>query len=668
MAIDISMIAIGALLVVAIFAAAFGDRPFASLAVYAGSALPCALVAIGGMIGLAGAQVHERVLPVGLPWLGAHLRLDSLSGAFLVIIGLGGALNCIFAIGYCRHEREPRRVLPFYPAFLGAMTAVVLADDAFTFLFSWEFMSLLSWALVLAHHRQVQARTAAFVYLLMAAFGTMSLLLAFGLLAGSEGSYAFDAMRAGAYSPMLSSAVVVLLLLGAGSKAGLVPLHVWLPLAHPAAPSHVSALMSGIMTKIAVYAFIRVVFDLLGPLAWWVSPAVITLGAVTAVIGIVNAMVESDVKKILAYSTIENIGVIFAALGLALAFRAGAMTAAAALALSAALFHIFNHMVFKSLLFMGAGAVLNATGLRELDKLGGLVHKMPVTSFLVLVGAVAISALPPLNGFASEWLVFQSVLKSPDLEQIGLQILVPAAGGLLALSAALAAAAFVRLYGVGFLGRPRSEAAGRAVEVDRFSLAAMALLAAICVLAGIFPGAVLDAMAPAVRFATGARLPVQTAQSWLTLVPIAEARSTYNGLLVLAFITASASCAAWAVHRFASRSVRRAPPWDCGFPFADPSAQYSAGGFAQPVRRVLGTLLLRADEEVLMPPPGDMRPARFTVRTFDPVWNGLYLRIGRIVEEVALRMNRLQFLTIRKYLSLVMLSLVALLLVLALWK
>ncbi|MBZ0163507.1 MAG: hydrogenase 4 subunit B [Notoacmeibacter sp.] len=669
MLLDVAISCAAFLLLLAVPAVALGSRPFASSLIYALSVIPLAIVAVVGVSALLGVgEMTTAVLPVGLPWLGSHLSLDALSAFFLVVVGLGGAVTGVYAIGYGRHEHEPWRVLPFYPAFLGAMVIVVLADDASTFLLSWEVMSLLSWALVLAHHRESEAQKAAYVYLVMAGFGTMALLLAFGLLAGGEGGYAFEAIRAGKRSPLAATAILALMLIGAGSKAGLAPLHVWLPLAHPAAPSHVSALMSGVMTKVALYGFIRVVFDLLGPLEWWTSPAVILLGSTTAVLGIVYAMMESDIKKALAYSTIENIGVIFAALGLALAFKASGLTAPAALAFSAALFHIFNHMAFKSLLFMGAGAVLNATGRRDLDGLGGLIGRMPVTSFLVLVGVTAISALPPLNGFASEWLVFQSVLKSPELPQIGLQILIPAAGGLLALAAALVAAAFVRIYGVGFLGRPRSEAARQAKEVDRFSLTAMALLAAICVLAGIFPGLVLDTMAPAVHAMLGSQLPLQAEQPWLTLVPITESRSTYNGLLVMVFIAVSASAAAWMVHRLASRRLRRAPAWDCGFPNADPATQYGAGSFAQPVRRVLGTILMRAHEEVKMPPPGDPSPARHTVHTRDLIWEEIYLRIASTVNVIATRMNHLQFLTIRRYLSLVLFSLVSLLLVLALWN
>jgi hydrogenase-4 component B len=291
-----------------------------------------------------------------------------------------------------------------------------------------------------------------------------------------------------------------------------------------------------------------------------------------------------------------------------------------------------------------------------------------VTAFLALVGVTAISALPPLNGFASEWLLFQAVLQSPQLPQSALQLLVPAAGGMLALSAALAAACFVRFYGVAFLGRPRTPAAAGAVEVDRFSLAAMAVLAALCVLAGLAPGAVLDLMGPAVSAMLDGRLPPQIGQPWLTLVPVAESRSTYSGLLVLLFIAFGGSASAWLVHRYASRALRRGPAWDCGFPQADPMTQYGAGSFAQPLRRVLGTTLMQAREEVDMPEPGDPRPAHYRVHTADLVWQTLYVPIAAGIGTLATRLNGLQFLTIRRYLSLVFLSLILLLLGLTLWN
>jgi NADH:ubiquinone oxidoreductase subunit 5 (subunit L)/multisubunit Na+/H+ antiporter MnhA subunit len=377
---------------------------------------------------------------------------------------------------------------------------------------------------------------------------------------------------------------------------------------------------------------------------------------------------ETDLKRLLAYSTIENIGIIFASLGLALAFQANGMEWAAALALAAALFHALNHSIFKSLLFFGAGAVLTATGERDLGKLGGLIHRMPVTSFAFLIGCAAISALPPLNGFASEWLIFQAILQSPVLPQWGLKIMLPAVGGLLAFSAALAAACFVRAFGTAFLSRPRTPAAEQAREVDRYSLAAMLGLVALCVLTGILPGLVIDSISPVTEALLGARMPPQADLPWLSIVPIAESRSSYNGLLVLLFMASSASLAAYAIHRLASRAVRRGPAWGCGFPDLTPAMQYTPGSFAQPLRRVFGTLAFRAREQVEMPRPGDMRPARLTVQMRDLIWDGLYAPIGTGIGFIADHLNRLQFLTIRRYLSFVFLSLVSLLLVLTLWS
>jgi formate hydrogenlyase subunit 3/multisubunit Na+/H+ antiporter MnhD subunit len=447
-----------------------------------------------------------------------------------------------------------------------------------------------------------------------------------------------------------------------------VPLHVWLPLAHPAAPSHVSALMSGVMTKVAVYGFIRVVFDLIATPVWWWSLLVLLLGGVTAVVGILYAMLQTDLKKLLAYSTVENVGVIFTGLGLALAFKSAGMAAAAALALTAALFHVLNHSLFKSLLFFGAGAVLTATGARDMEELGGLIHRMPKTAFVFLAGCMAIAALPPLNGFVSEWLTFQAILISPDLPEWALKILVPAVGGLLALAAALAAACFVRTFGISFLGRPRSPAAAAAHEVDHFSLAAMFALTLLCLAAGILPGVVIDALARPVEAMVGAHMPAQTAAEWLSIVPIAASRSSYNGLLVFAFVTVATFAAVEVIHRFASHSVRRGPAWGCGYPDPGLATQYSAGSFAQPVRRVFASQLFLARERVDMPPPGDARAARLTVVMSDLVWEWLYAPVAGLVATVGDKLNRFQFLTIRKYLSLVFVALLVLLLGLSLWS
>lgn len=670
MSVEIALWSVAALLAAAFLAVLRSHSPDARGLVYgvclaiSAVALSSALLALSGPAPIA----PTMTLPIGIPWIGAHFRIDGLAAFFLMIVNLGGAAASLYGLGYGRHEPAPERVLPFFPAFLAGMNLVVLADDAFTFLLSWEFMSLTSWALVMAHHQVRDNVRAGYIYLIMASFGTLALLLAFGLLAGAGGGYGFEAIRAESHATWVSALVLGLVLLGAGSKAGIVPLHVWLPLAHPAAPSHVSALMSGVMTKVAVYGVIRIIFDLLGDLPWWTSMLMLVLGGLSAVLGILHAMMEKDLKRLLAYSTIENIGVIFVSLGLALAFEANAMRAASALALTAALLHVLNHSIFKSLLFFGAGAVLTATGERDMENLGGLIHRMPYTSFVFLVGCIAISALPPLNGFVSEWLIFQAILQSPDLPQWGLKVMVPAVGGLLALSAALVAACFAKAFGVSFLGRPRSDAARQAHEVDRYSLVAMSAFAALCLLAGILPGILIDGLAPVSLSLVGESMPVQSGVPWLSIVPIAETRSSYNGLLVFLFIAVSASLAAYVIHHFASRKLRRAPPWDCGFPDQSPNTQYTAGSFAQPIRRVFGTLVFRASEQVTMPPPGDLEPARLTVVIRDLVWEGLYIPIARTVGSVADRLNVLQFLTIRRYLGLVFTLLVLLLLVLVIWS
>lgn len=661
----------GVLLATSVLAVAISRSKQATRLIYSATfatTMVALVIAALQLLTVTASPVPGLTLPLGLPWLGANFRCDGLAGFFLIVVNLGGAAASVYGLGYGRHEPSPHRVLPFFPAFVAAMNLVVLADDAFTFLLCWEFMSLTSWALVMAHHRERGNRKAATIYLVMASFGTLALLLAFGLLSATAGSYGFAAIRVSQHPQSSSVLVLILVLLGAGSKAGLVPLHVWLPLAHPAAPSHVSALMSGVMTKVAVYAFIRIVFDLLGPPAWSWSIVVLLLGGGTAVLGILYALMEKDLKRLLAYSTIENIGIIFAGLGLALAFQANGLRLAAGLAFTAALFHVLNHALFKSLLFFGAGAVLMSTGSRDMEQLGGLIHRMPYSSFVFLVGAVAISALPPLNGFASEWLLFQAILQSPHLPQWALKITVPAVGALLALAAALAAACFVKAFGITFLGRPRSMAAEQAREVDRYSLSAMSVLAGLCLLAGILPGLVMDAISPVALALLGERLPEQASMPWLTILPIAQTGSSYNGLLVLLFITISALLAIAVIHRFASRALRRAPAWGCGFSDPAPGAQYSGASFAQPLRRVFGTFVFAAREHVVLPPPGDTRPAQFTLTIRDLIWDALYVPIAGAVMFAAGRLNRFQYLTIRQYLSLVFLALVSLLAVLAIWS
>src|SRR5215207_5248094 len=331
-AVALQMVCVAGLLGLAVLAIALSRSKISTPVIYGATLAVSAIALAGALRSLLGgaADATTLTLPVGLPWLGAHFRLDALASLFLVVINLGGASASLYGLGYGHHDPAPHRVLPFFPAFLAGMNLVVLADDAFSYLLCWEFMSLASWGLVMSHHREPGNAKAGYVYLVMASFGTLALLLAFGLLAGPAGDYGFSAIRAAQHTPYAATLVLILMLLGAGSKAGLVPLHVWLPLAHPAAPSHVSALMSGVMTKVAVYGFVRVVFDLIGAPIWWWGLVVLVVGGVTAALGVLYALMQHDLKRLLAYHTVENIGIIFIGLGLSLAFEANGMDSAAA--------------------------------------------------------------------------------------------------------------------------------------------------------------------------------------------------------------------------------------------------------------------------------------------------------------------------------------------------
>ena len=602
-------------------------------------------------------------LPLGLPSIGVTLRLDALSAYFGLIVNIGVVAAAVYGLGFDRKELSGR-VEPFFPAFAAAMNLVLLADDAFSFLFCWELMSLTSWALVVSRHEDADCRKAGHIYLIMALIGTMALLFAFGGMAGAAGGYAFDMIRSHHLDTLGSGLVLAAALVGTGSKAGLMPLHAWLPLAHPVAPSHVSALMSGVMTKVAVYAIVRIVFDLLGEPVWWWSVPFIAIGAATAVGGLLYAILDEELKRVLAFSTVENIGIIFVGIGLALAFKTTNLPAAAAVAMAGALLHAINHSWFKSLLFLGAGAVLHATGRKDFDGLGGLIHRMPQTTFYFLVGALAISALPPLNGFVSEWLLFQSVLAGPQMPEPVLRFLSPAVGALLALAAGLAAACFVRVFGIVFLSRPRSLAAANAVEAPAVQRGAMALLATLCIMGGLFGSVMVSAIAPLLTKLIGVELPGAAAgPTPFSLAPFGPVRSIYDAPIIALFVAISASLTALFVHWISNRRVRRGPAWDCGYPEPSPAAQYTASSFSQPLRRVYGRISFGAVETVDMPAPGDMRPAILAVHLKDYIWRWLYALPAAGIGAIASHLNFLQFLTIRRYLVLMFSALIMLLLI-----
>jgi hydrogenase-4 component B len=654
-------------IVAAIVVAIFHRRALALA--YPACIVASAIACVAGFAALISVGDAHVTLPIGLPTVGLRLRLDALSAFFGLIVNIGVLAASIYGLGLDReHELSPR-VEPIVPAFAAAMNLVLVADDAFSFLFFWELMSLSSWGLVVSRHDDPANRHAGHVYLVMAAIGTAALLFTFGGLAGPAGDYSFAAIRIAPHAPMMSGIVLTAALIGAGSKAGIAPLHAWLPLAHPAAPSHVSALMSGVMTKVAIYALIRVVFDLLGAPQWWWALPFLILGAITAVLGLLYAVLDNDLKRVLAYSTVENIGIIFVGLGLALAFKATGLPGSASVAMAAALLHALNHSWFKSLLFLGAGAVLHATGRRDFDGLGGLIHKMPTTAAFWLIGAMSISALPPFNGFVSEWLLFQAVLTGPSFPEPLLRFLSPAVGAMLALAAALAAACFVRAFGIVFLGRARAPASADAHDAPRAQLAAMGLLAGLCLAGGLFGALIVPLIQPILLAFAGAALPAAgTGPTPFSLVAFSAERATYDAPTVAAFLLASGFLTTWAVHRLSDRRTRRSAAWDCGFPDPSPLTQYTASSFSQPLRRVYGGFSFGAVERVDMPAPGDLRPARLIVTSRDYIWDALYAWPAQSVLRLSRYLNKLQFLSIRNYLVLMFGALIVLLLIAAGWS
>jgi len=609
-------------------------------------ALFMAGVGIAGVLGTPSAIV----LPIGLPDLPFHLRLDPLSGFFLTLLGGAAFGVTLVAWGYFRHlETGPRALMGlWYHLFLAGMAMVLLADDAYAFMVAWEVMALSSYFLVTSDHDRPEIRRAGFLYLLIAHVGAVSLLLCFGVLRGGghggEGDYTFNSMRLADTTPYWASVAYLLALFGFGAKAGLVPLHVWLPEAHPAAPSPVSALMSGVMLKTAIYGLLRVTFDLLNAqIAWWGTLA-LALGLISALYGVIFAAVQADMKRLLAWSSIENIGVILAGFGLTLIFHTDGKGALAALALTATLYHALNHAFFKGLLFTGAGVVLHATGERNMDRLGGLMRVMPWTAWLTLIGALAIAGLPPLNGFVSEWLLLQAFLFTPGLNQSYLNMLIPVAAAAVALAAALAAYVMVKFFGVAFLGVARSGVVAQAHDTGWRERLGMIWMAAGCVLLGLFPAQVIGWLAPVARQLTGHTLPNDG--NWLLLAPLDAERASYAPLLFLAVALATLLLVFIWVRRVYHGRVRQSDPWDCGYPEQDARMQDTAEGFGQPIRHIFSAFMGVEREE---PDPFDRQP-RHSSASLDQIWFFVYLPIARLSDWISAQVGRLQHGSIQWYL------------------
>jgi len=538
------------------------------------------------------------------------------------------------------------------------MLGVVLADDAYAFMVMWETMALSSYFLVTANHRIPEVRRAGYLYITMAHVGAIAILLCFGVLQANTGDYTFANMRAQSLSPFWASVGFLLAMLGFGAKAGILPLHVWLPEAHPAAPSPVSALMSGVMLNTAIYGLLRVTFDLLQVQLWWWGALLLGMGLATALFGVIYAAVQTDMKRLLAYSSIENMGLLFVGIGLALIFFGYDMGPMAALALTAALYHVASHTFFKSLLFLGTGSVLHATAERSLGKLGGLIRNMPWVGWLTLLGVLASAGLPPLGGFVSEWLLLQSFLFTPGLPVPLLTMLIPVVAALIALVAALAGYTMVKFYGVVFLGQPREEKLATAHDAGRWERAGMLWLVLGCIALGLLPVQVIGLLDPVTRQLVGEGLAERVAASGWLLAPNSLEQASYGPVIFLLGILASFALAFVLVRRLYHGRIRRGRPWACGFPWGTARMQDTAEGFGQPIRQIFEPFFQMQRE---LPSPFDARP-RYRVTLQDHFWRWLYEPIVELAQYLARLVGLMQQGRISVYLLYSFLTLAATLL------
>ncbi len=621
--------------------------------------------ALSGVALLAGGSplvARADALLLGSSVLDVHY--DGLSGAFLVALGFSATAASLSIAG--ARARSSLEAAAF-PAFLLSMVFVLGAANGFAFLFAWELMALLSALLVIGLRPSRAVVSAGYLYVSMTHVATAAILVAFAILtAATGGQLAFDAWRAAASTlPAVTRDVVfVLAFIGFGTKAGALPLHAWLPRAHPVAPSHVSAVMSGVMIKTGIYGLIRIVIDVLGGGPDWWGLAILVVGALSAVLGILYALMQHDLKRLLAFSSIENIGIILLGIGSSLVLTAHGATALAALALTAALFHSVNHAIFKTLLFLGAGAVLHATRLRDLNRLGGLGRVMPVTAITVGIGAAAISGLPPLNGFASEWLTFQGLLGTVRTGAVPPPIQFAAAVtiGALALTTALAVAGFVKATGITFLGLPRSTEAATAHETGRPAQVAMTLLAAACVVLGLGAGVVGDAMTTVSQAIIGAAPPRPADLAAVVSLPRSSIAASYaawaGGLLVLVAVGGLIVLVARA-----RQGTRRVDTWTCGIA-PQPAYQYTATSFAKPIRLFFRRILLPEREVEVEYHPGTRFPV--SIRYRSEITLVLEDRIFRRGHDLGIRLSqhasRLQNGAIQLYLAYTVVTILILLL------
>ncbi len=626
-----------------------------------------------GMAGLLAPEPWSASTESTIPLLAFAVRLDPLGSFFVLTISLAGLAASIFALGYVTEffgRSSIAAMGSLYNGFLLSMTVVVMADNGFFFLVVWELMSLLSYFLVVTDHRKAEVRYAGLFYLIMAHVGTAFIILVFLIFFQGTGSFAFEAFRhpQHALPEGMKTLAFLAALIGFGTKAGIVPLHVWLPYAHPAAPSHVSALMSGVMIKTAIYALIRVYFDFLGgEFPWWWGFTVLTIGAVSALLGVMYALMEHDLKSLLAYHSVENIGIILLGIGAGMIFQTYGLKEFAALGLLAGLYHTINHAMFKALLFMGAGSLLYATHTRNMEEYGGLLRRMPWTGIFFLIGAVSISALPPTNGFVSEWLVFQSLFLSFQLPDLLMKLLLPLAGAMLALTGVLALACFAKAFGISFLALPRSSHARHAQEVPIPMRLGMGLLSGLCLLLGLLPMVVV----PVLDRVVGPFVHVSIAENMVeldgwVLAPVNMEFSSLSSPAIALGLIGLAMLGLLLVVVFGGLAkARYYKTWGCGINLS-PRMEYTATGFVQPIKRVFSMIYqptVKLETELLEESRYFAKRRRFEFHV-EPVFQKyLYDPVVTFFSTMAERLRVIQAGSLHLYLTYIFVTLVVLLLI-----
>jgi hydrogenase-4 component B len=583
---------------------------------------------------------------------------DPLAIFFLAVIGLVCVPSAIFSIGYMREEPLGKKILAWVlmMIFILSMCMVVISGNLFSFLIFWEMMSLTSYFLVIfdfKHEKSVRAGT---IYLIMTHAGTACLMAAFFILYNCAHLFDYTAVKQAAVSlsPQVRNIIFLLLLIGFSTKAGVVPLHIWLPYAHPQAPSHISSIMSGVMIKIAIYGMIRFFVTLLGSgPAWW-GIVILISGIISCLVGMIYALMTNDLKKLLAYSSVENIGIILLGVGAAIFFDSLGLGAVAVLSMCAGLYHLINHALFKSLLFLCSGSVFKATGgLRDMEKMGGLIKAMPATALFFLIGAMGISALPPLNGFVSEWLTFQAFFSGILQSQGAVNFFMILSAAALALTSGLAAACFVKAFGITFLAMPRSKRAQEAKEVSFSMKAGMALLSAGVILFGIGAGFV----APLILRISCTVLGSHIAEGPFYLV------SVLPPMIAAVLLVCVIVVFLWFKFGLRTKQVRY-NTWDCGYYALDSRNEYTATAFSKPFRIAFSFFLLPyRKSEKIRDSFYHVSKFNYETRTTLVFKRYFYEPLVRLVYSTALRMRKLQPGSIHLYILYIFITLVVLLVV-----